>query len=90
MRVLSILVVIAIVLMVLGGWLYFRETDDSSGVFIDREKARQDTQQAVEEGEELLHKAAEGVENLAEDVQDSLEADADVDAEVEQESATGP
>lgn len=47
MRALAILIIVAVVLMFLGGWLYFRDSGATSEIILDKEKVQQDTEKAV-------------------------------------------
>lgn len=81
MRVLALLAVIAIVLMFLGGWLYFQDGRNTSEIILDKQKVQQDTEKAVESGEEALEQAAEGLKKLGEKADDAVS---------DEEAAAGP
>ena len=49
-----ILIVAAVVAMVLGGWVTFSDSGDSASMTLHKEKVKQDTEAAVEKGEEFL------------------------------------
>jgi hypothetical protein len=72
MRWVVILVVLAVVLMFLGGWLYFRDTGDTSEIILDKQKVREDTEQAVEKGKELMESAAEGMQDLGQRAEETV------------------
>ena len=69
------LILIAAVLMFLGGWLYFRDTGKTSEVILDKQEMRQDTEKAVEKGKELLKKAAEETQTLGKKAEEALSDD---------------
>ena len=58
--------------MFLGGWLYFRDSGNTSEIILDKEKVHQDTERAVESGEKVLEKAAGGLKKLGEKTEDAL------------------
>ena len=66
MRWLAILAVLAIVLMFFGGWLYFRDTGDTSEIILDKQEVKEDTEKAVEGTKETLEKAADEMQELGE------------------------
>ena len=72
MRWVVILAVIAVVLMFLGGWLYFRDSGETSELILDKQKAQQDTEAAVEESKEAVQEAAEGVQRLGDKMEDAF------------------
>ena len=76
MRLLIIIAVIA-ALMFAGGWLVFYNSGEHSGVILDREKVKQDTQSAIEEGKELVEKAEDKFQNGSEDVKEDMKKDSE-------------
>lgn len=75
MRVIAILIIAAVALMFLGGWLYFRDSDSTSEVILDKEEVQQDTRKAMETGERVLEKAAGGLKELGDQAEDALSDD---------------
>lgn len=72
MRWLAILVVLAIVLMFLRGWLSFRDTGDTSEIILDKQEVKEDTEHAVERAKEMIEKAANEVQELGKQAADTL------------------
>lgn len=52
-----ILIIVAVVAMAFGGWISFNDSGEKSSVTIHKEKIKQDTESAVEQGEKLVNKA---------------------------------
>ncbi len=75
MRVVVLLVIVAIALMFLGGWLYYRDSGSTSEIILDREKVQQDTEKAVESSEQVLEKTAEGLKTIGEKTKDAFSDD---------------
>lgn len=53
-----ILIIVAVVAMAFGGWISFNDSGEKASVTIHKEKIKQDTESAVEQGEKLVNKAA--------------------------------
>ncbi len=79
MRGIAIVAVVALVLMFLGGWLYFSNTDSTSEVILDKEEVRQDTEQAVEQGEQVMEETAEQMQELGEGAERALSEEPSAD-----------
>jgi len=75
MRWVAVIAVIAIALMFLGGWLYFRDTGETSEVILDKQEVQEDTGAAVEEGKELMEKAAGEMRELGEEAGEVFSGD---------------
>ena len=52
-----ILIIVAVVAMAFGGWISFNDSGEKASVTIHKEKIKQDTESAVEQGEKLVNKA---------------------------------
>ncbi|MFI4847524.1 MAG: hypothetical protein ACIAZJ_00375 [Gimesia chilikensis] len=52
-----ILIIVAVVAMAFGGWISFNDSGQKASVTIHKEKIKQDTESAVEQGEKLVNKA---------------------------------
>lgn len=61
--------VVAVMGMVLCGWLTFANSDEVVSVSIDTAEVKEDTSKAVKAGEELLEKVSEATENAAENTE---------------------
>lgn len=72
MRGLAILAFVAIVLMFLGGWLYYHDSGSTSEIILDKQKVEQDAQQAIEKGKEAAKKAGEEISELGKDIKESV------------------
>ncbi|MFO7907963.1 MAG: hypothetical protein ACQESR_10055 [Planctomycetota bacterium] len=72
MRWLAILAVLAIVLMFFGGWLYFRDTGDTSEIILDKQEVKEDTEDAAEGTTEMMEKAANEMQEWGEQTEDPL------------------
>ena len=59
-----ILIIVAFVAMVLGGWVSFTDSGDSASMTIHKEKVKADTESAVEQGKELLEQTQDQGEQL--------------------------
>jgi hypothetical protein len=56
----AILVLLAVVLLLaVAGWVSFNQGPDRSSINLETEKIRSDTNEAVETGAEILHKAGD-------------------------------
>jgi hypothetical protein len=64
MRWIVVLAILAAVAFALGWW-YVRDTGQSTEIIIDKEEVKGDTEEAVEQGKELLQDTREGIEELA-------------------------
>lgn len=54
-----LLIVVAVVTMVLGGWVSFANLDESATITIHKEAVKQDTESAIKKGETLVEDAAQ-------------------------------
>lgn len=52
-----ILIIVAVVAMAFGGWISFNDSGEKASVTIHKEKIKQDTESAVEQGEKLVNEA---------------------------------
>lgn len=82
-----ILIIVAVAAMALGGWISFTDSGDSASMTIHKEKMKEDTKAAVEQGEEFLESAADKGENLIEDASGEVDAD---QADTEKVETTPP
>ena len=64
MRWVILAVLVAIVLMFFGGWLYYRDTGETSEIIIDRKEVQQDTEEVIEEGTDMVESAVDEVQDL--------------------------
>jgi hypothetical protein len=76
MRAIALLIV-AVVILALVGWITFNVSSDRAGVNIETEKVEQDTESLIEAGRELVNDAGEALEDATE------EGPADSDGSVE-------
>lgn len=84
--IIIVLIIVAIVAMVLGGWVSFADRDDSATITIHKNEVEEDTEQAVKKGEEIVQDAAREGRKLFDGVEDA----ADSDEPVTQESDSDP
>jgi hypothetical protein len=54
-------------LIVLMGWIYVRNTDDTTEIILDKREVQQDTDAAVEAAKELGQELEEGIDKLGSD-----------------------
>jgi hypothetical protein len=71
-----------------GGWLYFRDSGDTSEIIIDKKEVQQDTDAAVEKGTEAVKQATEGLQKLGQEISETVNEDAPA-KEGEKEVQTG-
>ena len=79
MRWAAVAAVVVVALMILAGWLYFRSTDTTGEVILDKQEMREDTQEAIDKSKELVEEAAEGAKGLSEKAQRAVSDDAEPD-----------
>ncbi|QDU49243.1 hypothetical protein [Gimesia panareensis] len=79
-----LLIVVAVVAMVLGGWISFTDSGDSASMTIHKDKMKQDTEAAVEQGEEFLKDTTdEGKQLIDQETHKDQSADLSTDSELE-------
>ncbi|QDV49781.1 hypothetical protein Enr17x_18020 [Gimesia fumaroli] len=66
-----ILIIVAVVAMVLGGWVSFADLDESSTITIHKDEVKKDTESALEKGESLLDDATQQSRDLIGQTKDS-------------------
>ncbi len=65
--------IVAVMGMVLCGWLTFASSDDVVSVSVDTAEVKKDTAKAVEAGEELIDKVSEVAGNAVEDTEEAVD-----------------
>ena len=66
-----ILIIVAIVAMVLGGWVSFADLNESSTITIYKDEVKKDTESALEKGKALIEDATQQGRDLIDQTQDS-------------------
>jgi hypothetical protein len=74
MRLILLLAVVAIVLFAIG-WLYVRDTGETTEIILDKEEVKSDTETVVEEGRELIEETGGQVEELTDQPKDESEGE---------------
>ncbi len=69
--IIVILIIVAVVAMVLGGWISFSNFDDDATMTIHKNEVNHDTEEAVQKGEEFIEKAADQGRKLIDQSEDS-------------------
>lgn len=83
-------VIAAVIAMVLGGWISFTDSGESARMTIHKEKMKQDTEAAVEQGEEFLENTADkGKQLIDQETHKDQSVDLSIDSELE-DSTTKP
>lgn len=54
---------VVIVLMFVGGWLYYRDTGNTAEIILDKQQVREDVHKAINAGEAAIEKATEKLES---------------------------
>ncbi|QDU01876.1 hypothetical protein V6x_15590 [Gimesia chilikensis] len=85
-----ILIVVAVVAMAFGGWISFNDSGEKASVTIHKEKIKQDTESAVEQGEKLVNKATSKSKELIDQGDQGEPASENASATEETEPATSP
>ncbi|QDV17517.1 hypothetical protein Pan153_21700 [Gimesia panareensis] len=79
-----LLIVVAVVAMVLGGWISFTDSGDSASMTIHKDKMKQDTEAAVEQGEEFLKDTTDkGKQLMDQETHKDQSVDLSTDSELE-------
>lgn len=81
MRWVTLVAVLAIALMFLGGWLHFKDSGNTSEIILDKQEVKQDTQEALDTGKEVIQDAAEGLKKLGERAGDAVTDEKTTDEE---------
>ncbi len=85
MRWIALIAFLAIVLMFLGGWLYFTDGPTQSELILDKQEAQQDTKEMVDVTQEALQEAAEDLKGIRESAEDAV-----TDGKAPDEERTAP
>lgn len=64
---LLLLLAVLAVAAIATGIVYFRQTEGTTEIIIDRERIEQGSERMAEEGKELMREAGEGLKKLGED-----------------------
>ena len=83
-----LIIVVAVMAMVLCGWLTFATSDEAVSITIDKAEVKKDTSKAVEVGEKLLDKVSESTQDSEE--QPVLPADDELDESSDDSAAIKP
>jgi hypothetical protein len=85
MRWIALIAFLAIVLMFLGGWLYFTDGPTQSELIIDKQEAQQDTKEIVDVTQKALQEAAEDLKGIRESTEEAV-----TDDKTSEEERTAP
>ena len=78
-----ILIIVAIIAIVLGGWISFADMDDSATMTFHKSEVKKDTEQAVKKGEELVKDAAREGRKLIDNTEDAVDSDEPAEEEAD-------
>ncbi len=79
--IIIVLNIVAVVAMVVGGWISFADLDDSATMTIHKNEVKKDTEQAVRKGEELVEDAAREGRKLMNQTEDAIDSEESVEEE---------
>lgn len=81
--------IIAVMAMVLLGWLTFDASDDVVSVHLDTAEVKEDTSKTIEAGEELVDRISESTQDTVESAEQAVNevADDPIEADSEETSA---
>ena len=79
--IIIVLILVALVAMVLGGWISFSDKDDSASMTIHKNEVKKDTEEAVQKGEDLVKDAAREGRKLIDKAEDEIDSEEPVEAE---------
>ncbi|MEQ8851963.1 hypothetical protein [Gimesia sp.] len=85
-----ILIIVAVVAMAFGGWISFNDSGEKASFTIHKEKIKQDTESAVEQGEKLVNKATSKSQELIHQGAQGQSASENVSDTEETEPAASP
>jgi len=88
--IIILLIIIAVVAMVFGGWVSFSNVDDSATMTIHKKEVKQDTEEAVQKGAELIEKATDQGRKLIDQDENSQSPQTDSESSKQVETPRKP
>lgn len=79
--VIIVLIIVAVVAMVLGGWISFADMDNSATITVHKDEVKKDTEQAVKKSEEFIEDAASEGRKLIDKTEETSVSDEPVKEE---------